>query len=233
MVIKNREKGQVLLIVLLVTVVALTLGLGAISQSITDIKISEEEEESARAFNLAEAGIEEALRNLGVREFGWDEGEDGYNVSVVEEAGFSTPQPVEQGDVIQLTVNGADGRIIRIDWDNPAALEVIALVNDSGNYVVQRWVYDDIGRIPGADNPVSDYTVNFTIPTDSELLRLRPLFSDSSFTVAGNIPDQQYRIEATGQTASGVTRKIQVTREIAPSLPGIFDYALFSGGAIP
>lgn len=50
------------MIILLVTAVILTIGLAVASYSITDIKISQQEEESARAFSAAEAGIEEALR---------------------------------------------------------------------------------------------------------------------------------------------------------------------------
>jgi hypothetical protein len=50
------------LIILLVTAVILTIGLAVVSYSITDIKISQQEEESARAFSAAEAGIEQALK---------------------------------------------------------------------------------------------------------------------------------------------------------------------------
>lgn len=55
------QAGQALLIILLVMAVGLTISLSIISRSITDIRISQQEEESARAFSVAEAGIEEAL----------------------------------------------------------------------------------------------------------------------------------------------------------------------------
>lgn len=64
MVEKNRlyESGQALLIILLVMTVGLTIGLSSIGRSSTDIKISTQMEDSARAFAAAEAGIEAALK---------------------------------------------------------------------------------------------------------------------------------------------------------------------------
>lgn len=55
------NSGQALLIILLVMAVALTIGLSVIARSITDIAISHKEEEAARAFSAAEAGVEQAL----------------------------------------------------------------------------------------------------------------------------------------------------------------------------
>lgn len=55
------NSGQALLIIILVMATALTIGLAVISRSVTDIKMSTEQEEAARVFSVAEAGIEEAL----------------------------------------------------------------------------------------------------------------------------------------------------------------------------
>ena len=57
----KNEKGQALLIVLLAMAVILTIVLSISSRSITEIKMSEYEESSARALSAAEAGIEEVL----------------------------------------------------------------------------------------------------------------------------------------------------------------------------
>ncbi len=56
------QKGQVLLVVVLVMVIALTVGLGVASRSITSLRTATEEENSQRAFSAAEAGIEQALK---------------------------------------------------------------------------------------------------------------------------------------------------------------------------
>lgn len=55
------QNGQVLLIVVLVMVVALTIGLSVVTRSITNLQITTEEENSQRALSAAEAGVERAL----------------------------------------------------------------------------------------------------------------------------------------------------------------------------
>lgn len=56
------RSGQVVLILVLVTVVGLTIGLSLISRTVTDVRISSQIEQSSRAFSAAEAGVESALR---------------------------------------------------------------------------------------------------------------------------------------------------------------------------
>jgi len=58
----NKERGQVLLIIILVMVIALTVGLSFISRSITTLRTSREEASSQKALAAAEAGIEELLK---------------------------------------------------------------------------------------------------------------------------------------------------------------------------
>jgi hypothetical protein len=55
------HKGQILLITLLVLSIATTIALSLIARTTTDLNISNEADESSRAFNAAEAGIEQAL----------------------------------------------------------------------------------------------------------------------------------------------------------------------------
>lgn len=57
----KNDSGQALIIILLAMSVALTLVLSSVSRSLTDIEITDKEEESLRAFSAAEAGVEEAL----------------------------------------------------------------------------------------------------------------------------------------------------------------------------
>ena len=60
---KNRhERGQMLLVVVLTMIIALTIGLSVASRSITNLRISRQSEESSRAFQAAEAGVEEILQ---------------------------------------------------------------------------------------------------------------------------------------------------------------------------
>lgn len=56
---KNSQKGQILLIVVLAAVVSLTVGLAAVSRSITNTKVTTEEASSQKALSAAEAGAEQ------------------------------------------------------------------------------------------------------------------------------------------------------------------------------
>ena len=56
------EAGQILLIVILVAVVASTIGLSITSRSIISLRTSTEEAESQKALAAAEAGIERAMQ---------------------------------------------------------------------------------------------------------------------------------------------------------------------------
>lgn len=55
---RTSERGQVLLAVILIAVVALTIGLSLVSRSITSVRVASQSEESQRAFQAAEAGVE-------------------------------------------------------------------------------------------------------------------------------------------------------------------------------
>lgn len=240
----QKQSGQALLVVILAMVVAITLGLGAISQSITDVKISQEEEESARAFNLAEAGLEEALRGLAAGEnFSWTDTTTGdtYTASVSQSGadGFTSDAIIDEGDVIQLLVSGT-ATTTRIYYQSPA-LEIIELLDDTGSYSVRRTVvYDGSGdyTAPGGSGSYNgrsfDHYYDLTTDSTVEAVRLRPLMSGSYIGVdpSDSLPNQYYTITATGQTEQGVTRKIDLTRDINPILPSVFDYAMFSGGTI-
>lgn len=59
----REEKGQALLIVVLVMVIALTVGLSIASRTITNLRTSTEEASSQKALSAAEAGVEQAIKS--------------------------------------------------------------------------------------------------------------------------------------------------------------------------
>lgn len=59
------KKGQILVVMLLVMLVGLTIGLFLLGRSSTDISLTTRTTDSTRAFNAAEAGIEQALFSIG------------------------------------------------------------------------------------------------------------------------------------------------------------------------
>lgn len=57
----NRERGQAVLLVVIVMAVVVTVVLSVVARSVVDVRTSSKEEESLRAFSAAEAGVERLL----------------------------------------------------------------------------------------------------------------------------------------------------------------------------
>jgi hypothetical protein len=57
------QRGQILLIVILVMVTALTVGLSVAARSVTNLRTAQEASNSEQAFSAAEAGIEQSITN--------------------------------------------------------------------------------------------------------------------------------------------------------------------------
>jgi len=92
-------------------------------------------------------------------------------------------------------------------------------------------------------SPIMQGGVDWKPNRNFNFLRIRTLYSQTPIgVVVGLSPDddlgqdplfpQGTVIESVGQTASGVTRKLQVFRPY-PALPAIFDYVLFNGSPQP
>ncbi|MCX6725805.1 MAG: hypothetical protein NT052_00605, partial [Candidatus Shapirobacteria bacterium] len=173
------NSGQSLLIILLVTAVILTIGLAVASYSITDIKISQQEEESARAFSAAETGIEESLKlglakNVTVGEIVAKVSETAQGNSQDFDFGGSKFPSGELANVWLVghnTNGGIDAEThfpfngqIKICWGNninidssTPAIELALVYKDSeGDYKIIRQGYDSnsgrtIGFIPPDD----------------------------------------------------------------------------------
>lgn len=60
---RRAQKGQALLLILLVMAISLAAVLAAVSRSVSDISVTEKNEDSLRAFNAAEAAIEYVLQD--------------------------------------------------------------------------------------------------------------------------------------------------------------------------
>jgi hypothetical protein len=162
---KDKNSGQALLIGLLVVAVALTVGLSIISRSITDIRISQQEEESARVFSVAEAGIEASLKAGEATSVTIGEIEASVEPSTMGGSSeFVFPTEVVEGEsqTIWLMGHAPDGELNPVDpyggsqlgfyWgnqgknsneDDTPALEVAVFYQDvSGEYLVQRGAFD-------------------------------------------------------------------------------------------
>lgn len=95
---KNGQKGQALLIVVLVMVVALTVGLSVVSKSITNLRTSTEEANSQKALAAAEAGIEQSIKS---------------NISI------ATPQTLSNNSTYSTNVTQVLGTSFLLNGGNP------------------------------------------------------------------------------------------------------------------
>jgi hypothetical protein len=193
--------------------VALTMGLAITSRTVTDVEISGNTEEAARAFSVAEAGIESALVG-GALEGGFPETGATYH-SAVTNLGAGTefvfPQQIKVGETqtLWLVEHNANGTInetafyttatIDVCWSGTAALEVIIYYKDGVTYKVARGAYDanaaahannfsspDLGSCAGLNNKKTLNFVNdFGLPANRTLLflRLRVLYANATVGV--------------------------------------------------
>src|SRR3989344_4408541 len=144
----KKKKGQVLVLVLLVVVVALAVGLSVASRNLTNLRTTTQTEQSQRAFNAAEGGIESILPNLATVAEGPQPaiqvGNLEANVTVNKETEYLWTIP--EGEVGQVNLDGVGTQRIRIQWASsedssektqPASIEITQLY-DSGGVIAQK-----------------------------------------------------------------------------------------------
>ncbi|MBI2029444.1 hypothetical protein HYT02_03450 [Candidatus Gottesmanbacteria bacterium] len=168
------QRGEIILIILLVMAVGLTIGLAVASRSITDVRLSNQIEESSRAFSAAEAGIEEVLKT-GLINYTPPGGSvsvgsgASYNVQLNSYGPsndiFTFPTEIAEGDTqtIWLVGQKADGSgpddsvrlynggSINLCWEDlvtgtTPALDVSLLFKSGSEYKVVREAFDPVSR---------------------------------------------------------------------------------------
>lgn len=172
------QAGQALLVVILATLVAATVGISIISRSITTVRISTAQEDSQRAFAAAEAGIEEVLKTkvaVGSPTVPITlPNNSSYFASVVSPSSareFLLPGTVSKDDVVQIWLSNYSGCAtppcygspysgsITIYWNSPSdscpsasALEVAIFSGSTTSPALSRLALDPCSR--GSFTPV-------------------------------------------------------------------------------
>lgn len=165
---RKNSSGQALLVILLVMAVALTIGLSVVSRSITDIRLSQQQEESARVFSIAEAGLESLLAGQELPSFeGFDITTDTWELGSSDS--FVFPTAVKAGETQSVWLVSHDGDALDDDfrdfndftfyWGNEGltggsntdpALEAVVIYQTGGQYTTRRVAFDPkIGRSGG------------------------------------------------------------------------------------
>lgn len=161
--LKNSEKGQALLIVVLVMVVALTVGLSVASKSITNLRTSTEEANSQKALAAAEAGIEQSIKSNASIASQTLSNQATYSTNVTQVLGTSflliggNPVLQDNGTQIWLSNYSQDPGLIyanpwsgnlTIKWGSTsnscseAAIEAIIISGSKTSPVTTRYAFD-------------------------------------------------------------------------------------------
>ncbi len=98
---RGSQRGQILLIVVLTMIVALTVGLSISSRIVTELKLSKQNEESQRAFQAAESGIQQTLERQSAV------GTPNSPISFDNNSSFSTTYVTDSGNSIVMN-NGLE-----------------------------------------------------------------------------------------------------------------------------
>lgn len=123
----GNEKGQTVVIILLVMVVGLTIGLSIVNRSLSDIKISQETEQSQRAFSAAEAGLEKAILNINspgqpapgtINDVNYtvDKSLMGGSGTTPDGYELTEKSAVKKDEVAQINLEGGTASQLRIYW---------------------------------------------------------------------------------------------------------------------
>lgn len=171
---RSSKDGQVVLIVLLIMSVILVVGLSIASRSVTDIKISQQSQEAARALWVAQGGLEEAIKTNSAVGVGASLGGVNYSVTKTGIGGaaefvfpgnFGPDEPAtlwlvghnedtrEIDDSIYYTGNRLTfywGNNSTCDVSSPALEATLIYKNASNRSQNKRYVYDcfSAGRTP-------------------------------------------------------------------------------------
>ena len=243
----REQKGQAVLVVLLIMAAVGTIALSVASRSVVDVSLTKQEEEKIRAFSAAEAGIENLLSqglagNLGTGKTS-PAGLPVDYVYDVEEVGGGTggyelEEALQDGEVIQVPLNGSAGEV-KICWgksgEDPSAVE-ISVFETAG---VERYAYNSSGiadtsngfvTVSAGDgyNACKDVGI-----TDALLMRIKVLYNSASLSINPTspyvLPAQAYKARVTASEGES-SAAVEVTERVQES--PVFDYVLWSGGGL-
>lgn len=254
----RQSSGQAGIVVLLLTIVLLTIGLSIASRSVTDVRLSRQEEATTRAFDAAEAGIEDALRKDlaglvgtgGFVEVGACPGPECIRANYTVNAEMNLETELEEGETVEVNLAGFSGNGVSIEWARTGevcsggdlfASIVVAVLDNAGN--VRRTPYTQTvcnrgdSFVQTAGSAVAPYLLRITEsvgPADIAM-RVRAIYSDTPIRIDSNnpgtypLPAQFWRVHSEAQTTGGETRAVEVT-QTSPASPSLFDFVIFSRG---
>ncbi len=171
------EKGQTIAIVILVMVVALSVGVAVSTRFIKSLRVSVKTDDSSRAVAVAEAGVEELLGTdydvlVDYINFGscGDAcalelvGEDGVSananitLSMVGESSEPHQLNLTTTNIAEVSLDGySDSTSVYICWDSPSSGDLpsisgLYVYGNEGNYEADSFGFNSIGSLYSANN---------------------------------------------------------------------------------
>lgn len=253
---RSMQSGQIGVIILLIMVVLLTIGISVASRTTQDLFLAQQQVESTRVFNAAEAGIEQALAGNLDFEGSFFEGTlnnfSGTNVNVnysIEKVNQLQTRLFEMVGVKIDVTGSTPGNTLDLRWsqDNDCGSQDIASLLVTSFADTAQGVRAYTQGFAGCDRSdgftaASNVSLDglrrravMTIPDNTTFIRVTPLYSDTHvFITGGNwtLPVQGFLIRSEAENTLGDEyRAVEVNRSL-DSTPSILDYALFSGDGI-
>lgn len=194
MLFKN-QKGQTIVAVFVIMVVALSVGVAISSRFLKGLKMATRTDSSSRAYAVAEAAVEKVLKipydslveyinfgNCGADCYLELLGEDGITavadvaLSIVGDSSVPYLVSLRKGEVVEVNLDGyGSSSSIYVCWNHPLSgdrpsIWAIHLFGTVGSYEADTYAYNSVGTVYG-DNGFSDAAAS--------------LGYDSCFTVLG------------------------------------------------
>ncbi len=252
------QSGQIGIIILLIMVSLLTVGLSLAAQTSQELTLTQQSAESARVFNAAEAGVEEALSQGFDFQSETTTGQlndpvSGVNVNYEVTKRRTLETRLFEGLTVMVDVTGvATGQNLLIDWarsndcngtNPPASLVFSIYYDDAGTTrmrqaAVQGCAHNDNFTAATSTTNVDGFYRHYTLPllTNDLFVRIKPLYADTDIRVNSSLgwtlPYQFFTVRSEADSTLGdETRVVEVNRTL-PAAPAILDYTVYSGTTI-
>lgn len=243
------NKGQVLMIVMLMGMIALVITMGMVSKVSRLTKTTVETEEHEAAFSTSEKYSRKILDSFeegvlldqnGANALISDEGEaDTVSIAVDDTVSSITGVVIGASETYEMAITnpvpGENATLTMEDSDiNNVLLTVVFF--DGSAYSVQKRLFVSCSQQSGdlsADCPTGTQSITYTYTGNEKSVRFKFLGGDARFTVnntAGAIANK-YTITTTqgfGENA-GVQSETVLYVPKTKSMPSLFDYVIFNG----
>lgn len=256
----NHQSGQVAIVILLIMVVLLTVGLSLASRTTQELFLSQQEAESARVFNAAEVGVEEALSQdfstiTGTVTLPSSTVVDDVTTSTTIQSVNTLETQIVEGAAVHLNLTGYGGTSFSLNWARETACNTD--VNNPGAASILVSIYYRDGTTPKvvheAYSPCTRFSDQFTLVTTDPsgayfrqtsvpvpnggsltplFARIRAVYNDTALRVTGTGLTQFYVIRSQANTDIGEeSRTVEVGRTLSGA-PSFMDYSVYSGSDI-